>query len=210
MHLLYNFQRCLNATYTHTEESGDYAISVNGKKVYLMFQHSSGCADWKNNLDFPAKPYHNMNGIWFCHRGFLRVWKAMKDIIENEVEAIIAKKTYVKEIICIGYSHGAALSLFATEDMFFKYGDKIKVSGYGYGCPRVVFGILPRSVKERFVNFNVIRNIPDLVTHLPPALLLYHHVGNMIEIGERGKYTPIQAHTSQAYIDSLKKYKIYI
>ena len=64
-----------------------------------------------------AKPYRDMNDKWYAHRGFLRVWKAMKDEIERKVVAILATNAEIDTIKCVGYSHGAALSLLATEDI---------------------------------------------------------------------------------------------
>ena len=116
------FDRCYNAKYIHTAEGGDYAIEVEDGVIYLLFQWSNGAEDWKNNFDFPARPYKRMNDVWYCHRGFLRVWKAMRDEIEAKVAEIIASNPFIYSIRCIGYSHGAALALFATEDMAYHYG----------------------------------------------------------------------------------------
>jgi hypothetical protein len=108
------------------------------------------------------------------------------------------------EIICIGYSHGAAIAGLATEDMTFLFGDRISVCGFGFGCPRFIWGPLPRDAKTRFSNFTVIRNIPDLVTHLPPFILGYRHIGHFVKIGKKGVYSPISAHYPQAYIKETK------
>ncbi len=198
-YLHYLFRRCLNADYIRSGESADYAISRSGKILYLFFQWSDGAADWKNNLDFPARAYSNGGSCWFVHRGFLRVWKSVRSEIENKIREEIEHRE-AKHIICVGYSHGAALAGFATEDLEFLFGDRVKVSGYGFGCPRFLWGIVPREVKMRFAYFTPIRNIPDIVTHLPPALLGYSHAGGLLEIGALGKYTPITAHRPESYL----------
>jgi len=193
------FSRCLNATYTHTTKNGDYAVEVERDTLYLLFEWSRGRLDWFHNLLFPAKPYKNMSKLWFCHMGFLRVWRAMRDEVEKKVLRELKLHPRVRNIVCIGYSHGGAISLFATEDMEYLYGDAYYVKGYGFGAPRVVWGLLPRAVKNRLQSFKVVRNVPDLVTHVPPVLLGFRHVGEVICIGEKKKYTPIKAHYPSAY-----------
>ena len=225
------FERCLRAEYTHTPESGEYAIQVDDHTLFLLFQWSKGKEDWLNNFDFlpthhytlkerwamlvsmirtwlkglgaPKKAYKHMTRPWFCHRGFQRVWKAMRDEIEKKVCELLEAHPEVDNIDCVGYSHGGALSVFATEDMAFLYGDGYKVEGYGFGAPRVLWGPIPKEVKERLENFIVVRNVPDIVTHVPPAVFGFKHAGKVVEIGSAGKYNPIDAHKSQNYLDEL-------
>lgn len=201
------FRRCLKAKYISTAESGNYAIEAEGDTLYLLFQWSNGFWDWVNNFLFPARPYKRMKCFWFCHRGFLKVWKAMRDEIEVYVEEILSNNPNLKKIVCVGYSHGAAVSVFATEDMEYLYGEKYSVSGYGFGCPRVLWGIVPGEVKHRLRNFKAIRNIPDIVTHVPPMLFGFRHAGTLIKVGEKDKYSPIKAHYASAYIEELNAMK---
>ena len=196
------YRRCLDAEYTHTTEGGDYAIEVDGNTLYILFEWSDGAEDWKNNFDFPARPYKRMTDKWFCHRGFLKVWKAMRDEIENRVAETLERNTDISNITIVGYSHGGAMALFATEDMTYLYGDKFNVSGYGFGAPRVLWGYVPKAVRERISAFVTVRNVPDIVTHLPPKVFGYRDI-NIEEIGEKGKYKPIKAHYSSAYIEEL-------
>lgn len=202
--LLELFQLCLNADYVHTENNGDYAIKVIDKTLVLSFQWSNGKEDWKNNFNFPAKAYKKGANKWFCHRGFLKVWKSIREQLEPRVLSIL-KSTAVDTITCVGYSHGAAIAGFATEDMAFLLGSEYKIAGYGFGCPRFVWGVLPREVKERFKHFVPVRNIPDIVTHVPPFILGYRHGGKLHRIGAARKYGAIQAHYAEHYIAELEK-----
>ena len=204
--LLRMFRRCLSAKYTHTSEDGDYCIETDGNTLYLLFEWSDGKQDWRNNLDFPVTPYRHMGEKWYCHRGFLRVWRGIRDEVEAQVASAILRHPGIREMRCIGYSHGAALALLATEDMVYRFGDK-RVRGYGFGCPRVVWGRLPGAVSERFRSFTVVRNVPDLVTHLPSAALGYRHVGTLTKIGKGNGFSPIDAHRPEAYIRSLTEYE---
>lgn len=220
------FNRCRNAKYIHTAESGDYAIQVEGRSLYLLFQWSKDEEDWLNNFDFipthlhtlkerwahlkalirsfvsgvsaPAKAYKHMTRPWLCHRGFHRVWMAMRDEIEARVEAMLEEHE-IDRIVCVGYSHGGALAVFATEDMAYLYGDEYTVEGYGFGAPRVLWGPIPTEVKERLAGFRVVRNVPDIVTHVPPAWLWFKHAGEVVEIGEKGKYNAFTAHKAASY-----------
>jgi len=197
------FKKCLDAQYKSTPFSGNYAVTVERDTLYLLFEWSRGREDWKNNLNFPAKPYKNMGSLWFCHRGFLKVWRAMRDELEKDVRCKLATHPKIKYIVCVGYSHGGALALLATEDMEYLYGDTLDVLGFGFGAPRVVWGFLPKEVKYRLEGFSVIRNVPDLVTHLPPAVFGFRHVGEVIKVGKAGKYSPVKAHYPEAYLAEL-------
>lgn len=224
------FKRCLNATYIHTPQGGDYAIEAEGDTLYLLFECSDGAEDWQNNLDFlpdgykdrkqtiglllakallkavwkytnlPSLPYDDMFKKWRVHGGFLRVWKDMQDSIECYVNEYLDNHPEVKKIVCVGYSHGAALSVLATEDMEYIFGDSYEVSGYGFGTPRVLWGIVPDDVKHRLRNFTSVRNIPDIVTHVPPMLFGFRNAGTLVKVGEKGKYSPIKAHYAESYI----------
>ncbi len=199
------FERCLAATYIHTAEGGDYAVEVDGNILYLLFEWSDGREDWKNNFDFPAVPYKDMRPKWRCHRGFLRVWKAMQDEAVKAVEAALAAHHEIWKIVCVGYSHGAALAVLATEDMEFRFGNRYKVSGCGFGAPRVIWGCIPGEVKYRLRHFVTVRNSPDIVTHVPPMWLGYRNAGKLVKVGRFGGYGAITAHTAATYRAELKK-----
>ena len=186
-----HFLRCLNSSYIHIENDSDYAIQEDGDTLYLLFQWSHSKLDWFSNIDFFAKPYKDMDIPWRCHRGFLRVWKT----IEPHVADAVANPKY-KKIICIGYSHGAAIATLAHEYCWFNRPDvrESGVEGGGFGCPRCWFGWGRRKeLKERWKHFYPIRNLNDLVTHLPPILFGFRHVNDVVKIGN-GEYIKDEAH----------------
>ena len=114
----------------------------------------------------------------------------------------------VKEITVVGYSHGAALAVFCHEYVWYHRPDLRKtLVGYGFGCPRVVWGDLSSEVSDRWAGFTVIRNQEDLVTHLPPVAFGYRHVGNLLEIGEKRKYSAIDAHRPENIRRELRAYE---
>lgn len=195
------FKRCLYIPYFQTGKSANYAFDRTKEKLNIYFEGSDGGNDWRSNLDFPAKPYKRMGKtVWLAHRGFLDTWKE----IEKKVADDINDKR-ITDITVTGYSHGAAMALLCHEYAWYNRPDIRKsIKGYGFGCPRVIWGKAP---DDRWGNFTVIRNIDDIVTHLPPAALGYIHVGKMVEIGKKGRYTPIDAHRQQNILKELEIYE---
>lgn len=201
------YKRCLTANFTHTENDGDYAVEREGDVLYILFQETSTKTDWKNNFDFPARPYKDMDIKWRCHRGFLRVWKSIKPYLKD----VIADST-VKQIYVIGYSMGAALATFCHEYVWFNRPDLREngLEGFGFGCPRVYFGRMKKALKERWEHFHPIRNCNDLVTHVPPAIFGFRHVNKVFKLTNKvlkqkdTKFSFINAHYPQNYLFSLE------
>lgn len=210
MDLLNLYNKCLNAHYRTVENSGDYAYKQIGNKLYLFFEWSDSIEDWVNNFSFPAKPYKDMGELWFCHRGFLKVWKSIEPYLKN----IIMRST-VKSIVIAGYSHGGAIAALCHEYCWFNRPDlRNKIEGYGFGAPRVFWGWrMSTELKQRWENFHPVRNVNDIVTHVPPVLLGFRHVNEVIEVGEKdqfalrkNKLSCIDAHRPENYIYSLENY----
>lgn len=195
--MLGKFKNCLCAEYTHVENDGSYATRREGGKLYIYFEASNGKNDWKNNFMFPAKPYRKMKNLWFCHRGFLKVWKSIEPYIASEI-----LDPEVKEIEIVGYSHGGAIAQLCYEYVKFNR-PEVSVYGYGFAAPRVFWGFARKAVRERFAGFLVIRNCRDIVTHLPPVLFGFHHVAGVWTIGEKSDGL-IKDHYPENYISALE------
>ncbi len=202
MNLYCLFEKTLNANYTHVENSGDYATIRDGEALYIFLECSHGNEDWKNNLDFPIKFQFRDDDIHFrCHRGFLRVWESIRNHIKSDI-----MDTGVKKIVISGYSHGAGIAVLCHEYAYHHRPDlRGSIEGYGFGCPRVLWGRNARKIAHRWADFYVIRNYNDLITHLPPAVFGYFHVGKRVDIGVKGKYNMIDAHRPENYLIELKK-----
>lgn len=201
------FRSCLNARYTKTKYHGNYAIEVKGSVIYIYFEWSKGIMDWVHNFNFPKKPYKRMNDIWYCHRGFLKVWKGMRDQVREEVLDIFGTGKITK-IVCVGYSHGGAICLLATEDMRFLMNSlfpHVHVVGVGFGAPRVLWGKIPESVRNRLKSYRVVAIDGDIVTKLPPQLFGFKHLKKVNTINQKYEYNPIEAHFSRNYIKELEK-----
>ncbi len=195
------FSACLSADYITVENGGSFSLEKYGERLYVFFEKSDGAEDWKNNLDFGAaqKP-ETCREIekWYVHGGFLRVWESLLPYIEGALLDL-----EIREIITVGYSHGAALALLCHEYIWYSRPDiRESIFGYGFGCPRVIWGRVPAE-RERWRNFLVIRNYDDIVTHLPFRILGYRHVGGLLTIGDAGRYSRVDAHRQESYIKEL-------
>lgn len=198
------FLRCLDAEYITVEDSGSFAVEEEGERLYVFFEKSDGAEDWENNFDFLAAKSRRecvrKCEIWYAHGGFLRVWQSILPYVEG-----ILLDLSVREIITVGYSHGAALALLCHEYIWYNRADiRDRISGYGFGCPRVIRGRVGRE-RERWQSFYRIKNYDDIVTHLPPSSFGFRHVGREINIGRAGLYSRIDAHRAENYIKELER-----
>ena len=176
--LLEKFNACTAAEYIHIENDASYAVQRQGEVLTLFFEKSNGIVDWWNNFDFPAKPYRAMENLWFCHRGFLKVWKSIEPYIAYDI-----LDPTITKIDIIGYSHGGAIAQLCYEYVKYNRPD-VEVTGVGFGSPRVLWGFACKAVMERFSGFVVVRNGKDIVTYLPPCILGFRHVGTVLTIGK--------------------------
>ncbi|MBQ7365003.1 MAG: hypothetical protein IJW46_05345 [Clostridia bacterium] len=189
------FEACLRAPYRHYEEGASFAVKRENNCVTVYFEKSNGLTDWRNNFRFSAKPYHNMPKTWYCHRGFLRVFRAMLPHLLS-----VFSDESVTSFVLVGYSHGAALALLSHEYILFHRPALAgRVEGYGFGCPRVISGYVPPDLRARLAGFHIIRCAGDLVTHLPPRLFGYCHPVKPIVIGETLAVSAIDAHRPESY-----------
>ena len=195
---------CLNTAYTQVGKNASYAVKRGGPCLYIFFEHSRGRDDWLKNLNFPARPYRFATSErWYAHRGFLSAWHELEDTVSAYI-----RDTSVKRIVIVGYSHGAAIALLCHEYVWFNRPDlRDTLESFGFGAPRVIWGQCCKGVAERFENFTVVRNIDDIVTHLPPAFLGYRHMGKLVTVGEWGKYSGIDAHRPENILAELCKYE---
>ena len=194
--LFKKFSDCLAASYTTVENEGDFAVERRGKTLTIYFEWSDGKTDWKHNFMFPVKPYRDMKNLWFCHRGFLKVWKA----IEPHLAEKICNRNITK-IDIVGYSHGGAIAQLCYEYVKFNRPD-VEVTGVGFGAPRVFWGFASKEIKKRFEGFLVIRNGKDLITHLPPVLFGFRHLGKVVKVGKSKGV--IKDHYPERYLEVLE------
>lgn len=204
MNLYHLFLQCVTIKYNEICGFVNYKLIKKMDTLYVFFEDSKGVKDWLVNLNFPVKPYKQMNNcVWFAHRGFIRVWKAL----ENKLKYAILDKT-IKKFIVVGYSHGAAIAVLCYEYIWFNRPDvRDCLFGYGFGSPRVFWGFCRKELKTRFKNFTLIRNANDIITHLPFAIMGYFHTGNLLKLKSNNNYSCIFAHKKENILESIKMYE---
>ena len=199
---LYNIT--VNHQFTHVNKGGgDYFVEQIDDTLYIAFQGSAGVKDWFHNFWFFKKPYKEMKKTWYVHRGFLCIWKNLEDILLSYI-----MNESVKHIIVSGFSQGAALTLLCHEWCVFNRPDLDEtddIESYGFGQPRVVWGTVPKQVKKRFKNFTFVTCKKDIVTHLPPTLFGFRHIGTRIKVGKKSKHGWIKSHLN--YPEFLLEYE---
>lgn len=171
-----------------------YKVIADEGTVILAFAPSSSSQDWKDNFNFPVRPYRNMPVGWLAHGGIVRAWKAAKD----QIVADVASRLEGKKLWITGYSHGGALAVLAHEWFSYNGHNPTTVT---FGAPRVLW-MPPKRILERFENLITIRNRGDVVTHLPPWMMGFKHVGASTRIGKRW-WPSIKAHYPSEYREGL-------
>ena len=193
------FFDCLSRDYHTAGNAASYDIEIRDGTLVIFFEASNGSEDWSNNLNFRIRPYDRMDPVWYCHAGFLKVFKSVFPYVEPYINA-----PEIRRAVVVGYSHGGALAILCHEAIRFRRPDMGRhLLTFAYGAPRVLFETIPYAVRERFRELYLIQNEGDIVTRVPPALLGYRHVGNIIRIGEKGTYSPVDAHRPESYLREL-------
>lgn len=205
------------------QEIGDdvnYAFveDIKTHTLYIYFEGSNSITDWVRNFLFPAKPYKDMEIPYRVHRGFLAAWKEVEDIIIakiTEIDGPYLKCYKWKHIVVVGYSHGGALAGLCHECVWFWRPDLREegLEGYGFEAPRFYAGWhVKKALQERWKHFTVIRDGNDLVTHCPPWLFRFCHVGTILKVkGDKklveNKWIPgcVKYHYPQVVYDGLLK-----
>lgn len=198
--ILYDlFNSCLSRQYRTVGNAASYDVEIRDGTLMIFFEASHGTEDWSNNLNFRIRPYDRMDPVWHCHAGFLKVFKSVLPYIEPYIAA-----PEIRRAVVVGYSHGGALAILCHEAIRFRRPDMEKhLMTFAYGAPRVLFGTIPSAVRERFRELYLIQNEDDIVTRVPPAILGYRHVGNIIRIGKHGRYSSVDAHRPESYLKEL-------
>lgn len=212
------FYECAYVGNWQTINTVDYKFIENKKEhtLEIYFMGSSQTLDWVRNFLFPAKPYKHMETIYRVHRGFLAAWKTVEDIIINKImekeKGLLCYQW--KHIIVVGYSHGGALAGFCHECVWYNRPDLREkgLEGYGFEAPRFYAGWhVRKDLKERWKTFKVIRTNNDIVTHCPPWIFRFCHVGKILKVKgdtslvENKLPRCVKSHYPQVVYDALVK-----
>lgn len=206
------FKCAYTIPYVQAGDSVNYAFEEDGDSLYIYFQGSNSISDWVRNFLFKKKPYKDMKIPYRVHRGFLAAWKEVEDIIIQKIS-----DQHWKHITIIGYSHGGALAAFCHECVWYYRPDlrESGLQGFGFEAPRIYGGFRVKKIlRERWKTFTVIRTGCDIVTHCPPWIFRFCHVGSILHIpGDpslvKGWYIPrfIKYHYPEVVYNALLDYE---
>lgn len=208
------FQTCWELKYDTIGKDVNYKFLTynlggkRGQRLEIYFQGSSSTTDWLRNFAFAKKPYKDMTITFRVHRGFLAAWKEVEDLVIEKINEKESDGSFrFKQIVIIGYSHGAALASLCHECVNYHRPDA-KLLGLGFEAPRIYAGFrVKKELVRRWEHFYVIRNDSDIVTHMPPKIFGYCDVGNELHIGRFMRYGLIDSHRPENIIPTLDKLK---
>lgn len=211
------FCNCWNMKFKTVGDKVDYnlikePIEQNKYDLYIYFQCSLQLSDWLSNFAFwkrlrKRKPYKGMDVSYKVHSGFLDRWKQVEDIMREAF-----KDENINSINIVGYSHGAALAILCHECAWWCRPDlRNKLITFAFGAPRVYGSyFIKKSLKERWINCYIFRNKNDIVTHLPPIIFGYRHVGKLVKLAKAdtyGIFSFIKAHFPENYYQAIASYE---
>lgn len=166
----------------------DYQVVVEGQTLFLKFKASddpnniNGLTDWIRNIRTFFKYWLAFKCL--IHKGFL---KGYKDSFFNVNGSILdaIEKNYINKIVVSGVSQGSAIALLWYALLKASY-DKtyVDVQCYAFAPPRVVWCLLSWNIKKCLKDANLIIAYGDPVSHLPPILFGYRHIGKKTMIGD--------------------------
>lgn len=196
------FNRDIN--WTVGGDDTQYYIEKIGDEVIIAFLGSNSKADWKNNFSFWKRPYKDMEIPFYCHGGFLKCWKLVRDEIEQKVLDLNPKY-----ITVTGHSYGGAMATFCIEDMWYLFPElRSKMQCITFGSPRILGLWNYKKIKDRWASQRLFTNGSDIVTCLPFNCMFFRHVKDQIHIGKIRNifdfFNPIKFHSITGYIDTLK------
>ena len=180
----------------------EYAIHRRGSQLTIVFRGTDSAADWRSNFRFARKviPYDNESTRVRVHEGFLTAYKSPR--VRGRI--LQCWDDSIQKVRVTGHSRGAALAVLCGLDIQYHH-PHCCLEVLLFGCPRVGNAAFAQSYNKRvFTTFNV-RCGSDLITHLPPALLGYRHVGVKIHIGPRRPLPSVLDHLPRRYCQYLLK-----
>lgn len=196
------FQHMWAVKYETYGDSVDIGFEERGNVLYIYLEASDEISDWVLNFVFTKKPYKDMEIPYKVHSGFLKCWKSIEDVVIAKIKPIM-----YKQIIIMGYSHGAALAMLCHECVWYHRPDLRSTSfTIAIDGPRVYAGFkVKKELKERWERFYLIRTGSDVVTHVPPKLFGYTHVGTVIELGKKNIFRFIKDHYPDVIMNAIKE-----
>lgn len=190
--IIFTTDKIFNITYTGYDIFGYVSYNRKLKEVNVVFRGTKiyNIYNWIENLSFlKISPYINKSTCKYCdlisvHRGFYSAYNNLKYSIIRSLLNVEIECPTCNTINFIGHSMGGALASMALFDLnlFNNLTYYNNISLYTYGAPRVgnnvyadIFNHFTSVNKEKNIQFYRVVNNQDLVPHVPPYKIGYHH-----------------------------------
>lgn len=136
----------------------------------VAWRGSANAQNWIEDFEFDKVEY-NCKGCEI-HQGFFYDYLLVEEKTNEKVQALLAKYP-TANILCTGHSMGAALSEISGIRLKAKFGRNVHV--HNFGCPRIGNNNMAQYVANQVDTLYRVVHNRDLIPHLPPEPLEYHH-----------------------------------
>lgn len=113
-----------------------YLYLFDDGELQVFFEGTTGLLQWLYNFLFwpflYRKPYKDMPVKFYCHYGFHKCYKSVRDQIMDYIKI---NDEFITRITIYGVSHGATAAYAMIEDLSFNYYEK-SYSGIFSGSPK--------------------------------------------------------------------------
>jgi len=167
-----------------TDLQGYIGILPSTQTIYVTFRGSSSLLNWIDNLKIKKIPYDSYPECnCSVHKGFYSTTINLKSETIKNVNLLKTKYNY-NNVIITGHSLGAAISQLMMMELRL---NNIYSTVYNYGQPRIGdinYANFVSSINKQ--NLNRFTHYKDVVPHIPPNEMDYHHSCNEIYENENG------------------------
>jgi len=146
-------------------------VGRTNESILVAFRGSKTIDNWILDAEFTQTNYTPVSGA-LVHEGFYYAYQQVASTITAAVQALQGKFPELP-VISTGHSLGAALSLLNAAGLV-QAGIK-NVNIWNYGQPRVGNIVFAKYANEIISTIYRVVNMADIVPHLPPEALDYHH-----------------------------------
>lgn len=167
-----------------TDMQGFTGVLEKQSTIYVAFRGSSSLLNWMDDFEIRLVPYETFPECnCKVHNGFNRVTNGVIVQTISSVNKLLKKYPSFK-IVSVGHSLAAGVSLLVSMELL-SFG--IQSSVYNYGQPRTGNDNFAVFVNEKLPNYWRFTHNKDMVVHVPPKTLKYHHSCGEIFEDENGK-----------------------
>lgn len=143
--------------------------------IIVAFRGSSTVSNWIHDFEFLHTPYPPVPNA-FVHAGFYSSYLQVENIIIPGVMKL--QEAYNVPIVCTGHSLGAAITLLTAAGLYQAGAKNVQV--WNYGEPRVGDEVFSNYTTKVLSPIWRVINQHDIVPHLAPRNLGYHHVAREV------------------------------